>query len=132
MKTYKQFIAWITEAYEVYQDDNFQKWASGPVLSYGLQKGYKPYAVVGDNKKHWATVLFHLNSFDKKLAKGASLKSGEKLYRYTNDKTILGDMMPFVKINIDKGLIYFLKDQVDDELAFDTKALKLKFARVVK
>jgi hypothetical protein len=57
------------------------------------------------------------------------LKTGEVLFRYTNPRVKIGGMMPLVKINIKRGLIYYNKPEAADEdiLDWETRGVKLRF-----
>lgn len=55
----------------------------------------------------------------------------ERIFRYTNEKTQMAGMMPFIKLNIEKGLIYFLRPECmsdagegSEKLLFDKKGIK--------
>lgn len=78
--------------------------------------------------------LFFLDSFDKNLVKDVPLKSDEIIYRYETDTTRAGKMSPLVKINIQKGLAYFLTDKSMDEdiLDFDKRGVKLRYLNLVQ
>lgn len=58
-----------------------------------------------------------------------SLKANEHLFRYTTKTTEVGDMAPLIKINIEKGLIYFLTDDAkeNDKVQFETKGIKVQY-----
>lgn len=74
--------------------------------------------------------LWELSEFDKKYWKDVPLKQNEMLFRYESDATKIGKMMPVVKINLEKGLIYFLNDLYADDdknLDFSTKGMKPLF-----
>lgn len=85
---------------------------------------------IKDSGKWWYGTLYELDDFDKDYWKGIKLKPDEKLYRYETPTTKIGNMRPIVKINIDKGLIYFLKDLYSDKPNFDRKGIKLKFLQL--
>lgn len=74
--------------------------------------------------------LWELSEFDKGYWKDVPLKQNEMLFRYESDATKIGKMMPVVKINLEKGLIYFLNDLYADDdknLDFSTKGMKPLF-----
>ena len=74
--------------------------------------------------KKWDANLFMLNEFDKDYWKNVKLKPNEQLFRYETYTTSIGGMMPVIKINLERGLLYFLEDinSGDDK--------NLKFERV--
>jgi hypothetical protein len=65
--------------------------------------------------------LFRLGEYDQNLIKDLKLKSGEKIFRYFNRLSAIGGMTPLIKMNLDKGLIYFLQDSDNDEIVFETR-----------
>lgn len=89
------------------------------------------------NAKSWGNVastgkLYALESSDKKLVKGIKLKAGEHIFRYSTPK-MLGTKEPLIKINVKKGLIYFLRDDLNgDEIAFETKSTPVVFLHLLK
>ena len=88
---------------------------------------------IKDSNKWWFGTLYELDDFDKNYWKGVKLKQYEKLFRYETYTTKVGGIRPIVKINIDRGIIYFLKDLHSDDdknLAFETKGIKLKFLQL--
>ena len=130
-KIVKEEVA-LDEAYQQFTDKT-PNWGEDQALTYGRKKGYKEVAVMGDGKGVHAMVLFALNSEDKKFVKGANVKSGETVFRYTTKISIAGDIFPLVKVNIAKGIFYPLTQESSDgsiETAkFETKGVKLKFFR---
>ena len=74
------------------------------------------FAGVFGTKRHMGSVLLELNSFDiDHVIKGVTLKENEIILRYTNVKTKISKITPLVKININKGLIYFLSDNNNND-----------------
>ena len=122
----------LDEAYQQFTDKT-PNWGEDQALTYGRKKGYKEVAVMGDGKGVHGMVLFALNSEDKKFVKGANVKSGETVFRYTTKISIAGDIFPLVKVNIAKGIFYPLTQESSDgsiETAkFETRGVKLKFFR---
>jgi len=131
VKFIKEEVA-LDEAYQQFTDKT-PNWGEDQALTYGRKKGYKEVAVMGDGKGVHAMVLFALNSEDKKFVKGANVKSGESVFRYTTKISIAGDIFPLVKVNIAKGIFYPLTQESSDgsiETAkFETRGVKLKFFR---
>lgn len=58
---------------------------------------------------------------------GVSLKPDERVFRYTTYKTQIGDLYPMVKVNIEKGLVYFLTDDAKEtgNPSFEKKGTKV-------
>ncbi len=79
--------------------------------------------------------LLKLDSSDDKFIKdsGVKLKQHEHVFRYETDTTRVGGMKPLVKININKGLVYFnVGDSDKDELVFDKKGIKVNYMKLLK
>lgn len=131
VKFIKEEVA-LDEKYQQFTDKT-PNWGEGEALTYGRKKGYKEVAVMGDGKGVHAMVLFALNAEDKKFVRGANVKSGESVFRYTTKISIAGDIFPLVKVNIAKGIFYPLTQESSDgsiETAkFETRGVKLKFFR---
>ncbi len=53
---------------------------------------------------------------------GHNCKSNEHLYRYETATSAIGGFKPLIKINMNNGLVYFLKDLYADEVSFNTKS----------
>jgi hypothetical protein len=75
-----------------------------------------------ENKKMADGYLYKLSDFDKELVKDIRLKSGEKIFRYFNRNSAIGGMKPLIKINLDKELLYFLKDS--NNIEFETRGVQ--------
>ena len=81
-------------------------------------------------KYHMSSTLLTLDSYDiEYVIKDIVLKEYEFIFRYSNDKTVIAKITPLVKVNVSKGLIYFLSDNNNDEniVVFDTKGVQLTF-----
>ena len=65
--------------------------------------------------------LFRLDEYDQNLIKDLKLKSGEKVFRYFNRLSAIGGMTPLIKMNLEKGLIYFLQDNDKEDIVFETR-----------
>ncbi len=72
-------------------------------------------------------VLYELDDFDKQWVAGVYLKPDERIYRYVTD--VMVNMMPLIKVNIERGLIYFLTEEAHkiDKPIFETRGIKAKF-----
>lgn len=57
------------------------------------------------------------------------------MFRYATRSTVAGDIFPLVKVNLDKGMVYYLTQESSsgeiDEVKFETRGAKLKFARMI-
>jgi hypothetical protein len=74
--------------------------------------------------------LYPLSDFDKEYWKDVKLNPNEKLFRYKSYTTDIAKISPVIKINIDKSLIYFLKDLNSDDdknLVFETRGIKPQY-----
>lgn len=123
-------------AYERYYDKDWSSWAEAESISYGLKQGYNPVAVVGSKQAGVNYfILFELNSYDKKLVKNVRVKANETIFRYSSYATVTGNMFPLVKVNLTRGLMYYLIDDVVNgdqaEPQFETRGVKLNFSRVI-
>ena len=85
-------------------------------------------------KYHIESILLSLDCYDTNFYKNTiiNLQENEHLFRYTNDRCKTGKVTPLVKINIDKGLIYFLADNeynksFDNFPIFDSRGEQLTF-----
>ena len=67
--------------------------------------------------------LFELDEFDTSITSHVVLKQGEKVMRYETSTTRIGGYMPMVKINFEKGLVYFMKEN-DEVIEFDSRGVK--------
>ena len=94
---------------------------------YGQERS--DFVGVFGTKYHMSSTLLNLDSFDINYVKDLVLKENEIIFRYSNDKTVIAKITPLVKVNVSKGLIYFLSDNNNDEniVVFDTKGVQLTF-----
>jgi len=133
-KVQKEEVDQVDEAFKFFTTKNANDFGEDKALSYGRKKGYKEAGVIGDSPIK-AMVLFHLKSVDKKDLRGANIKSGEQVFRYATRSTVAGDIFPLVKVNLDKGMVYYLTQESSsgeiDEVKFETRGAKLKFARMI-
>jgi len=83
-----------------------------------------------ENKKMADGYLYKLSDFDKKLVKDVKLKSGEKIFRYFNRTSAIGGMKPLIKINLDKELLYFLKDS--NNIEFETRGVQAIWVALIE
>ncbi len=87
-----------------------------------------------ENVKRYRVALYHLFEMaPKEMGKldEVKLKSGEKLLRWCSITAAIGGFVPLIKVNADKGLVYFLKDTGDDEdIIFETKGTQVEWLRV--
>ena len=68
--------------------------------------------------------LYKLDDYDAMLIRPDMLKSGERVYRYVNRNTAIGGSMPLIKINYEKGLLYFTVPNDYDNIEFERKGVK--------
>jgi hypothetical protein len=82
------------------------------------------------NDKYNEGILYNLDEFDKDYYSHLPLKSGEKLFRYSTERMIDGSKR-LIKINLDRGLIYFMSEDNDDNddknVKFDTRGIKSQY-----
>lgn len=83
--------------------------------------------------KLWEGYLYELNDFDNDYYKYLPLKEGEKLYRYTSETSDIGGYFPVIKVNLEKGLIYFLENMYSDDdknLVFQSRGIKPNYISI--
>ena len=73
--------------------------------------------------------LYELDEHDNYLVRRQNLKEGERIYRYFTRRSAFTGQVPLIKINIDKGLLYFLKDDEEglDLIEFETKGIPVRY-----
>jgi hypothetical protein len=76
--------------------------------------------------------LFALDDFDQNLVKGEKLKPNEHIFRFETETTKIGGFVPFVKINLDNQMVYFLTERAMDEdlVEFQKKGQKARFINI--
>lgn len=77
--------------------------------------------------------LYELDDYDNYVVRKQKLKEGERIYRYFTRTSAIGGMIPLIKINIDKGLLYFLKpdDEGLDLIEFETKGIPVRYLNII-
>jgi len=76
--------------------------------------------------------LYKLDDFDQDLTKDLKLKSGEKIFRYVNRTTAIGGMTPFIKINLEKSLLYFPIYSDNDDILFVSRGVNPLFINIIE
>ena len=76
--------------------------------------------------------LYKLDEFDQSLVRNISIKQGEKIFRYITRTTAIGGMMPLIKINLDKALLYFNISNDNDDVVFETKGIKAEWVSLIE
>jgi len=142
---------------QVYEDMKKSKYEGGGVVTYvdsnDSTKNYffKRYAgAIGSfawmfNGRYIEGILYPIDSFDKKYYSHLKLKSGEQLYRFSTERFSNSDryqIKPFsenkflIKLNLDKGMIYFMSDDNDEHddrnVKFDSKGTKAEYIVIDK
>lgn len=81
---------------------------------------------IGNFSTKWIreAVLLKLDNSDALYVSDIPLKAGEKIFRYKTDRMLT--QTPLIKINVVKGLIYFLKPEAEIP-DFETKGVKAKY-----
>ena len=124
----------LDEAFEIQTAKHIDDAGEDKALSYGRKKGYKEAGVIGQSPIK-AMVLFKLRPEDKGDLKGANIQSGEQVFRYATRQTVAGDIFPLIKVNFNKGMVYFLTQESSsgeiDQVKFENRGMKLKFARML-
>jgi bifunctional non-homologous end joining protein LigD len=76
--------------------------------------------------------LFKLDDFDQDLMKSISLKPAERIYRYFNWTSAIGGMTPLIKMNLEKGLLYFPIHNDNDDILFETRGVKALWISLIE
>lgn len=78
--------------------------------------------------------LYQLDDYDKHFVRRINLKKGEKIYRYFTRRSAIGSSTPLIKINTEKGMLYFLKpdDEDLDVVEFETKGVPVRYLNLVE
>ena len=76
--------------------------------------------------------LYRLDESDKDLVKDVKLKDGENIYRYFTRTTAVGGITPLIKVNLDKGLLYFSDTDDADKVTFETKGTSSEWVSLIK
>lgn len=148
MKQFRDFIAEAIsqealQRVNVFIDADASKWDGvRDVASYMASRGYGKDKLVGValTKAGWKggkisdMALYEPDSFDAGLLKssGVKVKAGEVVFRMATKSMAAGGIMSFLKVNIQKGIAYFMvdnEDPDDETIAFETKGEKLQYGR---
>ena len=76
--------------------------------------------------------LYKLDDYDQDLMKSIPLKPAERIYRYINRTTAIGGMSPLIKMNIEKGLLYFPIHNEADDIIFETRGVKALWISLIE
>ena len=80
-------------------------------------------------------VLVQLDEFDKTLISHIKLKETEIICRFFTDNHIIAKTRPLIKLNYEKGLVYFMTAECYDgesNIQFETKGIKTTYMTIVK
>ena len=77
--------------------------------------------------------LYELDEHDDYLVRRQNLKEGERIYRYFTRRSAFTGQVPLIKINIDKGLLYFFKEDEEglDLIEFETKGIPVRYLNII-
>lgn len=84
------------------------------------------------NNKYGEGYLYSLDDYDKDLIKGLKLKDAERVFRYFTRTTAIGGIKPLIKINIDNGMLYFMKNDDENNISFETKGVKADYINLIE
>ena len=76
--------------------------------------------------------LYNLDDFDKSIITQVKLKDGESLFRYFNRTSAIGGMTPMIKINLNKGLLYFGVENENDDIVFETRGVNALYIGLIE
>lgn len=78
--------------------------------------------------------LAEIDAFDKRELAGVNVKPGEYVFRYATEDTAIAQMAPYIKINIKRGLMYFLTEESSsgevDYAKFESRGVKVAFLKL--
>lgn len=75
--------------------------------------------------------IIGLNDEEKSIFSNLKLKPNEIIVRYVSLTTSLTNQKPLIKINLEKGLIYYLKNYEIEDFQFETRGSKVSFLRTL-
>ncbi len=90
----------------------------------GDQKSIGAFSLKGAYNEFY---MYDLDEFDQGyFADRVKLRKDERLFRYETSTTKIGGMMPLIKVNMNSGLVYFLRDLYaeDEQYEFDSVSEK--------
>lgn len=76
--------------------------------------------------------LYKLDDYDQDLMKNIALRPAERIYRYINRTTAIGGISPLIKMNIEKGLLYFPIYNEADDIIFETRGVKALWINLIE
>lgn len=136
----KKFREFVNEAVpeerlpsNVHFDDSMATWADSDLISKYMRKGNEIVGIIGTHGSNSDLILMELDGLDRNLASGIRLKNGERLFRYVTRSSDAGGIVPLVKVNVYKNLIYFLTERSSngeiDHPEFESRGMKADYAR---
>lgn len=75
--------------------------------------------------------LYKLDDFDRNVVSNIRLKATEKIFRYFNRTTAIGGITPFIKINLENGMLYF-DNSDNNDIQFETKGVKALWVSLIE
>lgn len=119
-----------TTRFKTYPRDEAHRMTSGYSYEGGPDKKIAGNFELSHSKS--TTVFYNLDDFDKNFTKDVPLKNGEEIFRYQNETTRAGKLIPLIKINKLNGLVYFnVADPDTEEIKFATKGQKATFMNII-
>jgi hypothetical protein len=76
--------------------------------------------------------LYGLDDFDKSITTHIKTKPNERIFRYDSEK-IRGIYKILIKINISKGLVYYMTEKAfnsEEDIRFETKGVKVRYMKL--
>lgn len=136
MKAFKEFIKEAGPRYTntIYINQLLSSQYDKAIINYAATRHLGPLAAKasfkyqsGGNSKG-DIFLFSLNSHDQNHVMGTRLKANEVIFRYVTYQSMAGKICPFVKVNIEKGMLYYLTEKAyeEDITEFETKGEKVE------
>lgn len=129
----KNLQSFMTEGFELMTSpiDSLAQWDNAYAASRGIKKfiggigGFK-------NTPNAMDISIFFPTGDEAYVKSSmakKLKSGEYLFRYTNARLKAAGMVPIVKVNLKRGMVYWNKPEASemDILDFEARGEKVRF-----
>ena len=121
-------------AHNIYADESMHQWAvNHQIVAHAERTGNKLVGVAGTKSNPTMNMhLFELTSFDRQFVRGANIKKNEMVFRYGTRTTLAGGILPFVKVNILRALVYFNASDEEESVRFESRGEKLSHARFTR
>lgn len=110
--------------------DEYKTWWPSEISKAQKSIGEEVIGFFSIDKQFVDRYLFETNELDVPYLADVRLKEGEKVFRYTTT-AMIPFLTPYIKINLVKGIVYFLADAQADEAVFETRGAKVDYLRLL-